>query len=103
VPYSSKKKARKEDGLRLLSLALPQNIFLINSKFRRRKGDRERLSKISKQVSNILQKHDLLPPKQFQRFATLLFYVCFNIRKGEGDFLYKIIRAKKISFYSKQF
>jgi hypothetical protein len=40
------------------------------------------------------QKLVLLPPKQFQRFATLLFYVYFNIRKGEGDFLYKIIRAK---------
>jgi hypothetical protein len=57
VPYSSKKKARNEDGLRkevtagLLSLSLPQNIFLINSEFRRRKGDSERLSKISKQVS----------------------------------------------------
>jgi hypothetical protein len=52
MPYSSKKKARKEDGLRwtragvglrkeatagLLSLSLPQNIFLINSEFRRRK------------------------------------------------------------------
>jgi hypothetical protein len=71
VPYSSKKKARKEDGLRwtrarvglrkeatagLLSLSLPQNIFLIHSEFRRRKGDRETLRKISKQVSNIFSK-----------------------------------------------
>jgi hypothetical protein len=61
---------------------------------KRKDGGRDRLRKISKQVSNIFQKLDLLPPKQFQRFATLLFYVYFIIRKGEGDFFNKIIRAK---------
>jgi hypothetical protein len=33
-----------------------KTFFLINSKFRRRKGDRETLRKISKQVSNIFSK-----------------------------------------------
>jgi hypothetical protein len=61
------------------------------------------LGRFQSKFQTFFQKLDLLPPKQFQRFATLLFYVYFNIRKGEGDFLYKSYKQNKVSFYSKKF